>query len=68
MLDKDAIDFVNGLDPEEIRARIDELESQSRALRVLLRSALARQANSRHLKNVSGHDHSLPQANPKEAK
>jgi hypothetical protein len=39
----DAAAIVESLDVEAIRDRLDELDRQSRALRVLLRSALARQ-------------------------
>jgi hypothetical protein len=37
-------ELVNGLDPDVIAARLDELDRESQALRVLLRSARARQA------------------------
>ena len=36
--------MVNSLDPEAIAARLDALDREAQALRVLLRSARARQA------------------------
>jgi hypothetical protein len=39
----DAVALIESLDARTIRARLAELDRQSRALRVLLRSALARQ-------------------------
>ena len=46
----DAVALIESLDPEAIRNRLAELDRQSRALRVLLRSAMARQhaASRRH--------------------
>jgi hypothetical protein len=43
-------ELVNGLDPEVIAARLVELERESQALRVLLRSARARQAGKKRAK------------------
>jgi hypothetical protein len=37
-------ELVNSLDPEAIAARLDALDREAQALRVLLRSARARQA------------------------
>jgi hypothetical protein len=55
-LPTDAVALIERLDPDAIRNRLAELDRQSRALRVLLRSALARQRRT-----------SLP-ARPKEAR
>jgi hypothetical protein len=38
----DPLALVNSLDVEEIRRQLEELDNQSRALRTLLRAALAR--------------------------
>jgi hypothetical protein len=43
-------ELINGLDPDEIRAQLADLDGQSRALRTLLRSALARRR--REMKEV----------------
>jgi hypothetical protein len=42
-LPTDAVTLIENLDPDVIRDRLAELDRQSRALRVLLRSAVARQ-------------------------
>jgi hypothetical protein len=39
----DAVALVDDLDPERIRAELDELSRRESALRVLLRAAVARQ-------------------------
>jgi hypothetical protein len=39
----DAAAFIDSLDPRQIRQELEELDRRSRALRVLLRSAVARQ-------------------------
>jgi hypothetical protein len=44
----DPIAFVDELDPDVIRERLDDLDRQSRALRVLLRAALARRRYGSH--------------------
>jgi hypothetical protein len=43
----DPVALVDGLDAAAIRARIAELERQGRALRVLLRAAVARERRRR---------------------
>jgi hypothetical protein len=45
-------ELVNSLDAEAIAARLDELEREAQALRVLLRSARARQGAQRRRDNV----------------
>ncbi|HYV35512.1 MAG TPA: hypothetical protein VE988_07405 [Gemmataceae bacterium] len=40
----DPLDFVRGLDADTIAKKISELEREAKALRVLLRSARARQS------------------------
>ena len=44
----DPVALVDGLEPDAIRWRIAELDRQSRALRVLLRAAVARERNKQH--------------------
>jgi hypothetical protein len=39
----DPVALLESLDPDRIREELDELDRRSRALRVLLRSAVARQ-------------------------
>jgi hypothetical protein len=46
-------DLVNNLDPDALAARLDELDAEAQALRVLLRSARARQAAQKRA-NQSG--------------
>jgi hypothetical protein len=41
----DPLALLAALDPEQIRARLDTLEREARALRVLLRSTMARRAH-----------------------
>jgi hypothetical protein len=43
----DLMALVETLDPDEIRRELDDLDRRSRALRVLLRSAVARQRSAR---------------------
>jgi hypothetical protein len=45
----DPVALVDGLEPDAIRSRIAELDRQSRALRVLLRAAVARERDKQHL-------------------
>lgn len=40
-------DLIDSLDPKPLRARLEELDRQRSALRVLLRAALARQRKAR---------------------
>jgi hypothetical protein len=48
--------LVNNLDADAIEARLEELEAQAKALRVLLRSARARDAARRRAKGKgAGH-------------
>jgi hypothetical protein len=42
-LPTDPAALIEGLDPEQIRRELEELDSRARALRVLFRSAVARQ-------------------------
>jgi hypothetical protein len=39
----DAVALIEALDPDELRAELRELDKRSRALRVLLRAAVARE-------------------------
>jgi hypothetical protein len=43
----DPLALIEGLDPEQIRRELEDLDGRARALRVLLRSALARQGTQR---------------------
>jgi hypothetical protein len=43
----DPVGLVDSLEPDVIRARINELDRQGRALRVLLRAAIARERVTR---------------------
>lgn len=45
--------IVNSLNPDEIRERLDELDREASALRVLLRAAIARQRPSRQQEPAS---------------
>jgi hypothetical protein len=48
--------LIEGLDPEQIRRELEDLDGRARALRVLLRSALARQrAQRRRERQEAGH-------------
>jgi hypothetical protein len=47
MTGTDPIKFVESLDIENLRARLEHLDREGRALRVLLRSALARESAAR---------------------
>jgi hypothetical protein len=51
----DAVTLIEALDPDQISRRLDELVAEERALRVLLRSARARQqARRRRQGEASG--------------
>ena len=43
---QEVLDRLRGLNPEEIRARLLEMESEEKALRILLRSAKAARATT----------------------
>jgi hypothetical protein len=49
----DPVALVDALEPAAIRARIADLERQSRALRVLLRAAVARERRARPASGAS---------------
>lgn len=56
-MDTSAIDLLRTLKPEDLRSRLAELEAEESALRLLLRSVVAREQSQRRRKPVEAAAH-----------